>query len=220
MSTMAAKLPIRHPAHHPETGVLARVPSGNPLQRRVNGSPRQQQQHLQMLRLRSDDPIGPVPAQRKKDEEQRGEKHSRVQHAKATIAKLGGSLKPGLYGHIFDARPVGGGDLDPAAPSGLHAYTHGALPGTVVAVGRQGSAGGIHSLRWRAAGGGATKDSTMFPTWMPAVHVCTLIALKYPAARGSDVEGPLYAEDTKTYIQHGQDIYSRITKSGDTVYPQ
>lgn len=199
----------------------ARSLSVHPLQGRIDASQRQKQQGAQLARLQShSNDAKHMVVQRKKDEDERGDGQRRRQRATGTIGKLGTNLKPGLHNHIFNAKPVGGGELDSAHPSGLHAYTDGALPGTVVAVARRGSAGGIHTLTWRAADGEVNKASTMFPKWMSAPHVTTMIALKYPDVRQEAVEGPLYAEDTKTYIQRGQDIYSRITKSGDTVYPQ
>ncbi len=185
---------------------------------RLQQSPRQQAQAAQLRRLQ---PSAGAPAQAKKDETERAYKHRRGARAQQTIALLGNNVRASLQNHIFNAQPVAGGALVPANPTGLHAYTNGALPAAVAAVGRQGSAGRIHTLTWHAAAGGPNKDSTMFPSWMPRPHVNTLIALKYATVRANGVNaGDLDADAAKTYIQHGQNVYDRITKVGDTVYPQ
>ena len=65
-------------------------------------------------------------------------------------------------------------------------------------------------------GSNTTKDSTMFPTWMPVTHVRTLIALKYPETRANPVVGVLYSENARSYIKHG--VKLNLAKSGDTAY--
>lgn len=103
----------------------------------------------------------------------------------------------------------------------MHAYTNGALPAGVTRVAVHGSTGRIHTLTWRATAGATTKDSTMFPVWMPVAHVNTLMTLKYAGIRQNAVPpAQIHPDATKTHIQHGQQIYDRILQVGDTVYPQ
>ncbi len=162
---------------------------------------------------------GALPAlQRAKDEDARRAKHRRVALAKRTIAELGGKLKGRLKGHIFDALTADGSALDKANPTGLHAYTNGALPAGIERVTTVGSQNGIHTLTWRWAGK-PTKDSTMFPIWMPPTHVSTLIALKFPDVREGAVDAKKIApEATRTYISRGLTI--KLKQAGDTVYPE
>ena len=162
---------------------------------------------------------GALPAlQRAKDEDARRAKHRRVAQAKRTIAELGGKLKGRLKGHIFDALTADGSALDKANPTGLHAYTNGALPAGIQQVTTVGSQNAIHTLTWRWAGK-PTKDSTMFPIWMPPAHVSTLIALKFPDVREGAVDAKKLApEATRTYISRGLTI--KLKQAGDTVYPE
>lgn len=115
-------------------------------------------------------------------------------------------------------RSAEGGQPDHKAPTGLHAYTNGALPTGIVQVGIQGSATTVHQLSWRWNDSTQTKGSTMFPNWMPPEHVRTLIALKYPDTCANAVEpSHLFPTDARTYIQHGHEV--KLTQKGDTVYP-
>ena len=156
--------------------------------------------------------------QRAKTEEQRSEKHRRVARAKQTIQLLGNNLKPNLDGHLFNARPANGGEPDPDAPTGLHAYTNQALPDGIHQVGIRGSENSVHQLTWRWEDSTQTKVSTMFPRWMPPQHVRTLIALRYPDTRANNIgQNAIYPDYTRTYILHGLEI--QLAKSGDTVYP-
>jgi hypothetical protein len=166
--------------------------------------------------------------QRVKTEKERGDKHKRIANANATIEFLRDEgdkklLKTSLDKHVFEARPVNGGEPDKDHPSGLHAYsdTEGGLHGGITGAVTKGSNTKVHELEWHWPGKAATKKSTMFPKWMPKDHVRALIALKFAATRAKalteEEEGELSKADTRTYIQRGLDI--TIEKSGDTVYP-
>ncbi|MGH2461062.1 MAG: hypothetical protein ACRDIY_19565 [Chloroflexota bacterium] len=165
----------------------------------------------------------PPALQRVKSPEERAKKQRRVAGALVVIGELKDNLKGGLKSHVFDATPVGGGAPDKDDPTGLHAYKNGKLPGFVSVQATEGSTSKVHQITWKNKDGDKTKASTMFPTWMPAEHVCTLIALRFPEDTGvvaqkidlTELAAP--KEDVKTYIQHGMDI--TIAKSGDTVYP-
>lgn len=161
--------------------------------------------------------------QMKKDEKQRGDKFRRKAHAAETINELKDKVKPSLQGHIFDALPTGGGQIDPSNPTGLHAYaTDGALPGNVIRVGTRGARTRIHELTWRFTGVNTPiKTSTMFPDWMGKDHVNTLIALAYRndpqiCAAGID-DTKIHKIGTEEYIKRGLSI--RLHKAGNTVYP-
>lgn len=155
-----------------------------------------------------------IPIQLAKNEQQRGEKQRRKVTAQATIAALGNSLKPKLAAHIYEGTPIDKA-VDEDDPQGLHAYP---LPGNIEGEVTKGSPGRVHELTWNYTGNENTKQSTMFPDWMPKAHVNTLIALKFPAVSTANVESvKAGAAKTRQYIQHGQDI--AIEKSGDTVYP-
>ncbi len=182
--------------------------------------------------LADDGPGGPLvdgasvaaPAlQRVKTPEERAKKQRRVAGAQVVIGELKDKLKGGLKSHIFDATPVGGGAPDKNDPTGLHAYKNGKLPDFVSVQATEGSTSKVHQITWKHKQGSGTKASTMFPSWMPADHVATLIALRFPEDTGvvsekiELTELAVPKEDVKTYIQHGMDI--TIAKSGDTVYP-
>lgn len=175
-------------------------------------------------RLVVEDARGPTPAlQRVKTPEERAKKQRRVAGAQVVIGELKDKLKGGLKSHLFDATPVGGGAPDKDDPTGLHAYKNGKLPGFVSVQSTEGSTSKVHQITWKNKQGSGTKASTMFPSWMPAEHVSTLIALRFPEDTGivsekiELTELAVPKEDVKTYIQHGLDI--TIAKSGDTVYP-
>lgn len=166
----------------------------------------------------------PAIVQRVKTEEERSSKQRRVANARLAISTLSGKIKDNLRDHIFDAKPIKGGNVAPANPQGLHAYKNGRLPGFVQVQSTTGSPGRVHEITWRHAQGTTEKKSTMFPNWMPADHVKTLIAVRY--ADDTSVvkekidlgaEG-IRPEDVKKYISRGQDI--KLGKSGDTVYPE
>ncbi|HET6231817.1 MAG TPA: hypothetical protein VFE05_17205 [Longimicrobiaceae bacterium] len=165
--------------------------------------------------VRAAAPAGTVQA---KTDEERADKQRRVARARQTIAELGNNLEAGLSGHIFQALPVAGGVADRRAPSGLHGYTNGALPPGIQEVAVEGSKNRVHELTWKWTGAGnPNKDSTMFPVWMPPRHVRTLIALDYPGLRANAVDGQIFPDSAREYIQHGLDI--DIQQVGDTVYP-
>jgi hypothetical protein len=153
----------------------------------------------------------------RKTTEERATKHRRKARAQATIALLGDNLKDGLDRHVFKAMPVTKA-LDKDDPTGLHAYTDGELPDGV-AGDVLGNENTVHSLRWHWTGHEThVKDSTMFPKWMPAEHVRTLIALQYPTERKAAVAAELLSPtDTKTYITRGTRVV--LSKAGETIYP-
>jgi hypothetical protein len=162
-------------------------------------------------------PVAPV-VQFAKSAEERSAKQTRVAQAQKTIDLLGDNLKANLDGHLFNALPAGGGEADHDDPGGLHAYTNEKLPGGIKDVAVTGAATKVHTLTWRWSDSTNTKDSTMFPNWMPPRHVRTLIALAYPDKRAEEIEDKLLSpKAAKTYIQRGMDI--TLKKAGDTVYP-
>lgn len=189
----------------------------SPVQLAINNSPVMQKEQARLQAM--------FPLQLKKTEEERGEKHKRVAKSKEAIGLLKGSLKANLVAHVFKAKKANGGEPDHDDPSGLHAYTGGSLPAGISGEVIAGSAGQVHRLRWNWNDSETTKESTMFPVWMPADHAKSLIALRYLNNEEVVVSPPdpslgdrgISTEDVKTYIQHGQDI--NIGKSGDTVYP-
>lgn len=168
-------------------------------------------------------PVSPPALQRVKTPEERAKKQRRVAGAQVVIGELKDKLKGGLKSHVFDATPVGGGAPDKNDPTGLHAYKNGKLPSFVSVQSTEGSTSKVHQITWKNKQGSGTKASTMFPDWMPADHVSTLIALQFPEDTNVVSEKIELTElavpkaDVKTYIQHGLDI--TIAKSGDTVYP-
>jgi hypothetical protein len=158
------------------------------------------------------------PLLQRKTDEERAVKNRRVARARATIKELGTNLKDTLDRHLFAAQPIVGA-LNKAAPCGLHAYTAGALPAGITGV-VTGNADKVHTLTWHwNTNPGATKDSTMFPRWMPETHVRTLIGLSYPGDRKTAVaDGKLAPTDARTYITRGTRV--ALNRAGDTVYPE
>ena len=162
--------------------------------------------------------------QRAQTEKERGDKFQRKALGTATITKLGNNLKGTLDEHIFKAVPADGGAVNHNAPTGLHAYTNGALPSKIAKDRARGSPADVHELRWywdvppgRQPAANQMKESTMFPIWMPAEHVRTLIQLEHKSTRASAVEDPLNRDETEEYILQGHTV--PIKKAGDTVYP-
>lgn len=154
--------------------------------------------------------------QRAKSGEQRSTKHRRIHKALRTIALLGKNIKAGLDRHVFDALPVTKA-LDRADPTGLHAYRGGRLPAGVTGT-VTGNPNKVHTLTWNWAGQAQTKQSTMFPVWMPEDHVRTLIALDYVGERATAVPATdIDSSAARTYITRGARI--SLSKAGDTVYP-
>ncbi|GAA6614515.1 hypothetical protein [Scytonema sp. NUACC26] len=158
------------------------------------------------------------PLQRSQPAGLREEKQQRVARAKQTIKLLGNNITPSLNKHIFDALPTSGGQANPEEPSGLHAYNNQELPRGIEIEATEGSNNKVHTLTWRWKTGRKLKESTMFPKWMPKEHVNTLIALKFPETRQTEVQQDrLYPEAARTYIQRGLKI--KLARAGDTVYP-
>ncbi|MGI8730098.1 MAG: hypothetical protein ACR2LK_08945 [Solirubrobacteraceae bacterium] len=155
--------------------------------------------------------------QRAKSGEQRSTKHRSIHKALRTIGLLGKNIKAGLDRHVFDALPVSKA-LDKADPTGLHAYRGGRLPAGVTGV-VTGNPNKVHTLTWHWGGKAQTKQSTMFPTWMPEDHVRTLIALDYVGERANAVPATdIDSSAARTYITRGARI--SLSKAGDTVYPE
>jgi hypothetical protein len=168
-------------------------------------------------------PARPAAVQRKKDQEARGEKQQRVTLSRRVINQLKDKLRTDLSDHVYKGKPFKKA-VDKDDPQGLHAYTNGALANDMEAVGTHGSTGRVHSLTWKYRNKQATKDSTMFPKWMPGAHINTLIALNY--ADDTDVvkevielaDLPTSKAEVLKHISHGQTI--KLGKSGETVYPE
>ncbi len=173
------------------------------------------------------DPVGATPPaptggpllQRLKTERERGDKARLRTKAKETVALLGDNLLAHVDGHMFRGIPLNGGPIDPADPQGLHAYTDGALPHNVVVTGRTGSLNAIHQITWHWAGQAAStaKPSTMFPRWMPARDVRTLIALRFPDTRNHPIdEDRLSAAEARTWIARTQGVIT-VDKIGNGI---
>lgn len=153
------------------------------------------------------------PVQRKKSPEERGQKNKRVTFAQREIPPLAALVPAKLTKHVFDALPMDK-PFSKDDPQGLHAYQDdGSLPPGVVVEGHTGSPTKVHALRWRwdtSTKQKAAPGSTMFPAWMPRLHVLALISLRL----GNKTP---HVSAVETYIKRGAEI--SLEKSGDTVYP-
>lgn len=148
--------------------------------------------------------------QQKKTEEQRGGKSQRLAYAKDLIPQYATKFNTSLATHIFE------GEFRDSSPKGLHAYKNGNLSDKASNVKVTGNKNKVHKIEWTYKDKGtASKNSTMFPAWMPVGHVKTLIGIEYPGYVKSFK--PDHTTSLKTYILHGLNI--KIEKAGDTVYP-
>jgi hypothetical protein len=82
-----------------------------------------------------------------------------------------GGLPGGLQGHLLNAGTDANG-----RPTGLHAYTNGALPVGAILLDRVGSINSVHQIWWTIAGAGLVcKWSTMFPANLTEGMVTTIL---------------------------------------------
>ncbi len=175
--------------------------------------------------------------QRVKNEQQRGDKHRRVNIGSKVFKNIKGKLKENLKDHMYKAKPMDGSEIVLNSPSGLHAYTNGALPNTIEVVEPGTSTNDVHIIKWRFVGASAnkTKKSTMFPKWMNYDRVSALVALQFPTDTelltdavnleelgiqiGGDKDGKkgVSKDMVKKYISLGHEI--TLEKKEENVHP-
>lgn len=165
----------------------------------------------QRVEMKNETYLPMVIMQYKKNENERTEKIKRVQHAKNMINKYANQFDENLRKHIFV------GEKNNGTLTGLHAYVNQALGGNVINVSTEGNVNKVHKITWRWAddNNNNTKQSTMFPKWMPENHVKMLIAIQFPSVIGE--QSVPYSDELRTYISHGLNI--NIEKRGNTCYP-
>jgi hypothetical protein len=155
-----------------------------------------------------------------RDDDDQAVKQKRRSRAQKTIALLGTNLDKKLDDHLFKAFPADGKPVNKDDPVGLHAYTGGGMPPGIAAGVVTGNVNKVHSLNWHWTDHATTKDSTMFPVWMPETHVRTLIALQFPDKRADRTIAAtdLAPSDAKTYITRGTSVKLKLKDA--TVYPE
>jgi hypothetical protein len=139
------------------------------------------------------------------------------------------NITDACFNHIFLGQPLDGSAIDPAHPTGFHAYTDtGQAPAGVVIINTVGKPNKFHSVNWRytTSGGAVSKASSMFPRNLPRTKVIALILMNSLDAwvNAPDPFPPRTSTGKVVTSQMLSDVFGlsqawSLHSPGDTVYP-